>query len=237
MIVERISVPSALVESPEAWPWTVPAVAGLVGDGLPLSAPITILVGENGSGKSTIVEAVAEAWGVDVRGGHSGRKYSSELAKSELGEALRLDRGTDGASMVKTKAKGFFLRSETAFDVFQRLGYGQAYTEVSHGESYLQAFSDWFSTKGLFILDEPEAALSFTSCLTLIASMRTVVDAGGQVICATHSPILASMPNASIFELDASGIRRSDWANLDLVQHWTRFLGAPERYLGPLLSE
>jgi predicted ATPase len=237
MIVERISVPPALVADSEKWPWSVPAVAGLVGDGLNLHAEVTILVGENGSGKSTIVEAIAEAWGVDVRGGHSGRKYSSELPKSILGESLRLDRGLDGSGMVKTKAKGFFLRSETAFDVFQRLGYGEAYTDVSHGESYLQTFNDWFSSKGLFILDEPEAALSFTSCLSLIASMRAIVSAGGQVICATHSPLLASMPSAEIFELNEEGIQRADWADLDLVQHWSRFLSAPDRYLGPLLND
>ena len=123
MIVERIYVPDALVPVPSTWPWSIPAVKDLVGGGVALTAPVTFLVGENGSGKSTIVEAVAEAWGVDVRGDQNGRKYSSELAKSLLGEAARLDRGPDGSAMVKTKAKGFFLRSETALDVFQRPGY------------------------------------------------------------------------------------------------------------------
>jgi predicted ATPase len=237
MIVDRISVPTALVPDSAKWPWTIPSVAGLLGGGLDLHSQVTILVGENGSGKSTIVEAVAEAWGVDVRGGHSGRKYSSELPKTILGESLRLDRGLDGSGMVKAKAKGFFHRSETAFDVFKRLEYGEAYTDVSHGESYLQAFNDWFSRKGLFILDEPEAALSFTSCLSLVASIETIVKAGGQVICATHSPILASIPSAQIFELNPDGIRKAEWADLDLVQHWTRFLNAPDRYLGPLLGD
>jgi predicted ATPase len=236
MIVERIHVPSALITEPRAWPWSVPAVGDLIDGGVVLSAPVTFLVGENGSGKSTIIEAIAEAWGVDVRGGQSGRKYSSELPKSQLGEAMRLDRGLDGSAMVKTRAKGFFLRSETALDVFQRLGYGASYTAVSHGESYLQAFDDWFSVKGLYLLDEPEAALSFTACLSLIAAMDRVVKAGGQVICATHSPLLASMPGADILELTGDGLGRTLWSDLELVQHWRRYLDDPARYLRHVLD-
>jgi predicted ATPase len=235
MIVERIYVPAALVATPSSWPWSIPAVDDLVGDGVALIASITFLVGENGSGKSTIVEALAEAWGVDVRGGHSGRKYSSELPKSVLGEAVRFDRGLDGSAMVKTRAKGFFLRSETALDVFQRLGYGASYTAVSHGESYLQTFNDWFSVKGLYLLDEPEAALSFTACLSLIAAMDRVVMAGGQVICATHSPLLASMPGADILELTGAGLHRTQWDNLELVEHWKQYLADPNRYLRHIL--
>jgi predicted ATPase len=236
MIVERIYVPKALVMAPSIWPWSIPAVDDLVGEGVWLSGPVTFLVGENGSGKSTIVEAVAEAWGVDVRGGQSGRKYSSELAKSTLGESIRLERGADGSAMVKTKAKGFFLRSETALDVFQRLGYGEGYTAVSHGESYLQAFNDWFSAKGLYLLDEPEAALSFTACLSLMAAMDRVVKQGGQVICATHSPLLASMPGADILELTEDGLHRTEWGELELVQHWKRYLEDPARYLRHVLD-
>lgn len=236
MIVERIYVPKALVNAPRTWPWSIPAVNDLVGDGAALNSAVTFLVGENGSGKSTIVEAIAEAWGVDVRGGQSGRKYSSELEKSTLGKAMRLDRGLEGSAMVKTKAKGFFLRSETALDVFQRLGYGESYTAVSHGESYLQAFDDWFEVKGLYLLDEPEAALSFSACLSLIASMDRVVKAGGQVICATHSPLLASMPDADILELTTEGLSRTHWADLELVQHWKRYLDDPNRYLRHVLE-
>ena len=236
MIVDRIYVPPALVETPSSWPWSIPAVHHLVGRGIVLNSAVTFLVGENGSGKSTLLEAIAEAWGVDVRGGQSGRKYSSELTKSLLGEAIRLDRGVEGSTMVKTKAKGFFLRSETALDVFQRLGYGESYMAVSHGESYLQAFNDWFSVKGLYLLDEPEAALSFTACLSLIAAIDRVVKAGGQVICATHSPLLAAMPGADILELTSDGLVRTDWGDLELVQHWRRYLDDPVRYLRHLLQ-
>jgi predicted ATPase len=235
VIAERIYVPSALVANSGTWPWSIAAVGDLIGEGVRLTAPITFLVGENGSGKSTIVEALAEAWGVDVRGGRSGRKYSSELPKSVLGEAVRFERGSEGSRMVKTQAKGFFLRSETALEVFERFGYGDAYTAVSHGESYLQAFNDWFSVKGLYLLDEPEAALSFTACLSLIAAMHRVVEAGGQVICATHSPLLAAVPGADILELAGEGLRRTHWDDLELVEHWRSYLADPGRYLRHML--
>jgi predicted ATPase len=229
VIIERIRVPSALT-SADRWPWTVPSVAALVGEGIPITGSVTFLVGENGSGKSTIVEGVAEAWGVDVRGGKSGRKYSSELEKSALGEALMLDRGLDGTGMVRMRAKGYFLRSETALDTFDR-HYGAAYNEVSHGESFNQAFDDFFGEKGLYLLDEPEAALSFTACLRLVGTLMDVAAAGGQVICGTHSPILTSLPGARILELGEHGIRESTWEKLEVVQHWQRFMQAPQRYL------
>lgn len=232
MIVERMHVPVGLVDDTAVWPYDVPAVAALLGEGIALDAPVTFLVGENGSGKSTLVEAFAEAWGADVRGGASGRRYSSELERSTLGSTMRLDRTRLGARMVGERAAGYFLRSETALDMFTRYEKASpAYLEVSHGESYLEAFDSHFHEKGLYILDEPEAALSFTACLRLIGTLADVVEAGGQVLCATHSPVLTSMPGASILELGDHGVRRVDWADLELVRHWRAFLDEPGRYL------
>jgi len=229
MIVERIRVPEALAP-PDEWPFTVPAVAALVGDGLRFDTPVTFLVGENGSGKSTVVEALAEKWNLDVRGGHGGFRYSSALEKSRLGDAMMVERGTEGARMTGARAKGFFLRAESALEVFDRLDYGPDYTEASHGESFLAAFRTFTAERGLYVLDEPEAALSFTACLSLVATLRDVADSGSQVVCATHSPILTSMPGASILEFGDHGVRPAAWADLELVQHWKRFLEGPERY-------
>jgi predicted ATPase len=229
VIIDRISVPEALAR-PAEWPFTVPAVKALVEGGIALDAPVTFLVGENGSGKSTIVEALAEAWGLDVRGGGGGFRYSSELEKSLLGEVLRIDRARHSSGMVGRRAKGFFLRAETAIEVFERLDFGPAFTEASHGESFLAAF-DGFGDKGLYVLDEPEAALSFTACLTLIGTFKDLQDAGSQVVCATHSPLLTALPGASILELGDHGVRSVSWQDLELVQHWRRFLDSPERYL------
>lgn len=229
MIIDRIRVLEGR-DGLDEWPFTVPAVAALIGEGVRFDEPITFLVGENGSGKSTVVEALAEAYGLDVRGGPN-QRYSSELPKSKLGEVLQIDRGAGGSRMVRQRAVGFFLRAETALDVFDRLTrFGPEFTEASHGESFLAAF-EGFGERGLYVLDEPEAALSFTACLSLLATLQEARAAGSQIVCATHSPILTALPGAGILEFGDHGVRRRAWADLDVVQHWRRFLGDPDRYL------
>ncbi len=232
MIVERLRVPEALVPDRDEWPFTVPVVRSLIGEGLALDRPVTFVVGENGSGKSTVVEALAEAWGVDVRGGRGDSRWSSPLEKSALGRVLRVDRTPVGARLTGTAARGFFLRSETALDMFGRFEPGDpAFRDVSHGESFLQAFDSHFDGRGLYLLDEPEAALSFSSCLRLMGTLADVVETGGQVVCATHSPVLTAWPGARILEVGDHGVRAVEWADLDLVRHWRSFLEGPEGYL------
>jgi len=232
MIVDQVRVPAQRVADPTEWPFTVPAVAALVGTGVSLDAPVTFLVGENGSGKSTIVEALAEAWGADVRGGRSDGRYSSELEPSELGAVLELRRTPTGSRMVGRRARGYFLRSETALDMFSRSEkHDPGFHDVSHGESFLHAFDARLAEKGLYLLDEPEAALSFGACLQLMGTLADVVERGGQIICATHSPVLTALPGAAVLQLGARGIERTTWGQLDLVQHWRAFLDEPGRYL------
>lgn len=241
MIVERVSVVDAAGR--RDWPFDVPAVEQLVRDGLAFTRPVTFLVGENGSGKSTLVEALAEAYGVDVRGGHAGRRYASPLPKGELGERMRLDRGVAGRGMRGRAARGFFLRAETALGMFEFMsdlgvaGYGdRPLTEVSHGESFLRVFEGRFTEPGLYLMDEPEAALSFTSCLRLVGVLHRLAEDGAQVICATHSPLLAATPGAAILELGDHGVRAADWAELDLVDHWRRYLADPHSYLRHIVA-
>lgn len=229
MIIDRLNVPEALADVTE-WPFTVPSVRALIGDGLRLTSPVTFFVGENGSGKSTVVEALAERWGLDVRSGRGGKKYASELERSILGEALRI--GRVGPGMVGRRQKGFFLRAETATTEFTRTPeFGVDFTEASHGESFRAAFDQFFSEKGLYVLDEPESALSFTACLGLLSTFTKLQKTGAQVVCATHSPLLTALPGADIVEFGADGLRRVAWADLEIVQHWRRFLSAPEAYL------
>lgn len=229
MIIERIRVAEGRADRSE-WPFTVPSVASLIGDGLLFDEQITFFVGENGSGKSTVVEALAESYGLDVRGGPN-QHYGSQLPKSVLAEVLQVDRGPGGSRLVGRGATGFFLRAETALDVFDRLGrFGPSFTQASNGESFLAAFEE-FGERGLYVLDEPEAALSFTACLSLIATLEEARSAGSQVVCSTHSPILTALPGARIYEFGEHGIRPAEWAELEVVQHWRRFLDAPERYL------
>ena len=240
MLVRRAYIPEGLRPgSMSSWPHTVPCVTELAEHGLEFTAPVTFLVGENGSGKSTLVEAIAEAFKLDSHGGRAGRKYGNDRPKTPLGEVLRLDTTAEGARMrsgPRTKRKGFFLRAETAFGLMNTVsgmrGYWDADTsQMSHGEGFLTVFAEMFHQPGLYLMDEPEAALSFTSCLQLVALMRDLGESGAQIICATHSPLLAATPGADIIELGDHGARRAKWDELDLTAQWRRFLADPEFYL------
>jgi predicted ATPase len=249
VFVRRAYVPDTLrpVETAErmAWPYTVPAVAQLIEDGLEFTRPVTFLVGDNGSGKSTLVEAIAEGFNLDSYGGRAAtRTGRPNPDKTILGQALRLETTSLGARMLsgpRLKKRGFFLRAETAFAMTENLGGVPGYweddtTTMSHGEGFLAVFRSMFADPGFYIMDEPESALSFTACLRLVALMYELGRSGAQVVCATHSPILASTPDADIMELGEYGFRRTMWADLELVNHWRRYLEKPDAYLRHLLD-
>lgn len=237
MLIERVRIKPALVERGQ-WPWTVPAIADLAARGVRLNSRVVILMGANGSGKSTLLEAIAEGYGLDVRGGHGGRKYASTLEKSPLGEAIMLDRTSAGSSMVRRNATGFYLRAETAFGMLEYMtgagmpGYGDKPSwEVSHGESYLQAILGRFSGPGLYLLDEAEGPLSFESTLQLLYRLQDLAaERATQVIYATHSPMVAALPGAQILEMTDQGIAERKWADLESVALWKRFLGRPDSF-------
>ncbi|XBB69173.1 AAA family ATPase [Nocardioides sp. WV_118_6] len=224
---------------PGAWPMTVPAVAQVVREGLVLPKGVTFLVGENGSGKSTLVEAIAVAFGLSPEGGTAQGRHSTRETESPLHTALRLQRG------IGAPRWGFFLRAETMHGWYSFLENNpnpwarqpdSAYHEMSHGESFLEVLRTRFDSPGFYCLDEPEAALSFSSTLGLISVLDRVVSEGGQVLCATHSPVLAAMPGATILEVSDAGLHRTTWAELELVQHWRRYLDDPQRYLRHVLD-
>lgn len=237
MLIERVRVKPAAVDDGQ-WPWTVPAIGDLATRGVRLNSRVVILMGANGSGKSTLLEAVAEGYGLDVRGGHGGRRYASTQETSPLGEALMLDRTRAGSGMTRRNAKGFYLRAETAFGMLEYMtgagipGYGDKPSwEVSHGESYLQAILGRFDGPGLYLLDEAEGPLSFESTLQLLYRIQDLVSAfPAQVIYATHSPMVAALPGAQILEMTDEGIAERKWADLESVALWKRFLGRPETF-------
>lgn len=219
------------------WPTTIPAVAQVLREGMDLAPGVTFLVGENGTGKSTIVEGVAVAYGLSPEGGSRQAMHSTRPTESPLSEWIRLQRG------VGANRWGFFLRAETMHSFYTYLeenpstrGPDMPFHEMSHGESFLAILESRFDEPGFYCLDEPEAALSFQSTLALIAVLRRIVGDGGQVLCATHSPVLAALPGARILEVGEWGIRDAEWSDLELVSHWRSFLDAPERYLRHLLS-
>ncbi len=236
--VVRVSRDPSRPLPPQEWPATIPAVAQLVRDGLDLPPGVTFLVGENGSGKSTIVEGVAMAYGLSPEGGSTHSRHSTRASESPLSRSLHLQRGIGSGRW------GFFLRAETMHSWYTYLELNPArdpsrepvFHEMSHGESFLEVIGRRFDSPGFYCLDEPEAALSFTSTLSLMRSLLELAADGGQVLCATHSPVLAALPGARILEVGDWGLRETAWEDLELVWHWQRFLQAPEAYLRHLTA-
>lgn len=218
------------------WPTSIPAVAQVLRDGIEFGPGVTFLIGENGSGKSTIVEGVAIAYGMSPEGGSRGAQHRTRATESPLSDWLRIQRGV-GASRW-----GFFLRAETMHSFYTYLEQNPSkwgdspFHEMSHGESFLEVLNTRFDEPGFYCLDEPEAALSFSSTLTLISVLQRIADEGGQVLCATHSPVLAALPGAQILEVGDWGLRETEWGDLELVRHWRSFLDGPGRYLRHLLD-
>ncbi len=214
-----------VVRDPEAglpsrrWPATIPAVAQLLQDGLDLSPGVTFLVGENGSGKSTLVEAIAAAYGLSPEGGSAFGRHTTRESESPLYSAIRLQRGIGSGRW------GFFLRAETMHSWYTYLEDHPSkddprFHEMSHGESFIELLAARFNSTGFYCLDEPEAALSFSSTLALMGVLDRLGHERSQVLCATHSPVLAALPGATILELGEWGLREASWEELELVQHW-----------------
>ena len=219
-----------------SWPAALPCVRQVLDVGLELG-PLTILVGENGSGKSTLIEAIAQRFGLSPEGGSTGARHTTRPSESPLWQALSLRRG------IAASKWGFFLRAETMHGYYSYLednpsrGSEPVFHELSHGESFIEVINSRFTGPGLFVLDEPESALSFTGSLALVGILARIArSTTTQAIVATHSPIIAATPGARILEVDPSGLTGRTWSELDLVANWTAFLDNPDRYLRHLID-
>lgn len=235
MILQRITL--APEKARDTWYFGIPAIAQLAGEPLMLDRAVTVIVGENGSGKSTMLEAVAAAWGARLRGAVKHWAPNAGEEDSDLHWALRLD------GEYPPPAGGCFLRAEAMHQLFTEVDrgtphqvFGGALNAQSHGESFLAFLASRDTERGLFILDEPEAALSFSSCLQLMVLMESLVADGSQFLLATHSPLLAAYPGATILEFGEDGHSVTAWDDLTMVGHWRRFLTAPDAYLRHLFA-
>lgn len=235
--IQKVLLRPERITDPDAYPFALPAVAAL--DGLPLST-VTYFVGENGSGKSTILEALAVAAGMNAEGGSTNFRFSTRSSESGLHGALRLVRG------VRRPRTSFFLRAESFFNVgteIERLGPtilasygGRSLHEQSHGESFLALLRHRFGPDGLYILDEPEAALSPSRQIALLRRMHDLVAQGCQFIIATHAPIVMAYPGATIYHVDRNGLEAVEYEDLEHVRLTRDFLSDRERYVARILS-
>jgi predicted ATPase len=225
------------------YPFAIPAVRHL--ESLALHPQVTFLVGENGSGKSTLVEAIAIAAGFNPEGGSQNFHFATKESESPLHSCLRVVRG---ARRPKT---GFFLRAESFFNVaseVERLDKivggllesygGKSPHEQSHGESFMALVINRFGADGLYILDEPEAALSPQRQLSLLAEFdRLARKDRSQLVVATHSPILLAYPHAQIYSLTTEGLAEVEYEQTEHFWLTRDFLMNRERYLRRLFKE
>lgn len=227
-----------------AYPFGLPAVRHL--GRLPFHPDVTFLVGENGAGKSTLLEAVALAWGFNAEGGTKNFRFATRPSHSELHGALALVRSP------RRPRDGFFLRAESFYNVateIERLDAGLpagdailgAYGGVplhdqSHGEAFLSLMMHRFRGQGLYLLDEPEAALSPSRQMAVLGRMHDLVAEGSQFIVATHSPILMAYPGAWIYLLDQSGISRVRYEETEHYAVTRTFLNNPRGMLAEILG-
>ncbi len=215
----------------------IAALAGV--EEIRFNRAVTFFVGENGSGKSTLLEAIAVAYGFNPEGGTRNYNFSTYDSHSELCEAIRLSRG------VRRAAYGYFLRAESFYNVATKEeeygrepgGRPQHFHEKSHGESFLALVQNSFRANGLYLLDEPEAALSPQRQLTLLAEMDRCAKAGAQFLVATHSPILLGLPGAEILSFDDGPIRPVSYEETDSYQVTELFINNREQLLKRLLEE
>jgi predicted ATPase len=233
--IRRIDLaPGASVDR-GAWWARIPAVRAVLSHGLNVPAGVTFVVGENGSGKSTLIEALAGAIGLNPEGGSRNARYATRPTESPLGELLQVTRGVGG------RGHAYFLRAETMHGLYTYLedlddSPDRDLHERSHGEGFLEVLDRKFGGPGFYLMDEPEAPLSFTSTLSLVARLADLRAAGAQLVIATHSPLLTALPGATILELGDFGIRKAPWDQLTIVANWRRFLDRPSTYLDALLK-
>ena len=232
------------VPSFETYPFSLPAIRAL--DTLHLHPAVTFLAGENGSGKSTLLEGAAVALGLNAEGGGHNIRFVTRASHSVLHSYL--DLGLDG----ERPPDGFFLRAESFFNLateVERLDRAKAFGgalakayggrplhEMSHGEAFLALFQNRMARPGVYLLDEPEAALSPARQLSLLALVHRMVANGSQLVIATHSPLLLAYPHAWIYTLGEGGIARTTYEGTEAYRVTRDFLDDRDRVLDALLA-
>lgn len=243
--VRSIELRREFITDPSKFPFSVPAIKHL--ETLDFHPQVTFFVGENGTGKSTLLEAIAVAAGFNAEGGSKNFAFSTRTEEHPLRSALTLVKG------VTRPATGYFLRAESFFNVASEIDRldkepggppiidsygGKSLHEQSHGESFMALVNHRFGEHGLYLLDEPEAALSPQRQLALLVAIdRLARHEDCQFIIATHSPIVLAYPHAKLYSFSQSAITQVAYEETEHYQLTRDFLMNRERYLGRLLTD
>jgi predicted ATPase len=245
--IRALTISCDRVPSWDEYPYNIPSIRKL--GLLKLHPKVTYFIGENGSGKSTLLEAIAVRAGLNAEGGSRNLQFSTRSTESPLCDTLQLVRGT------WRERTSYFLRAESLYNVASRIDAldedpdgggppvigsygGKSLHKQSHGESFIALFNHRFGEDGLYMLDEPEAALSISRQFALLHLIdRHVQRANSQFIIATHSPVLLAYPDALIYQLDEKGIRKIAYEDAESYQLTVDFLNNREQYLRELCPE
>lgn len=242
--VSRIALQRDQVDAFDRYPFSLPAVRTL--EQIELHPKVTYFVGENGSGKSTLLEAIAVSLGFNAEGGSKNFNFGTRRSHSDLHKYLRVAKG------IRRPRDGFFLRAESFFTVATEIenldrepapgppiinSYGgRSLHEQSHGESFLALMTQRFGGQGIYLLDEPEAALSPQRQLAVLSRMHDLVLDDSQFIIATHSPILMAYPDACIYLFSKEGVSEVAYEDTEHFKVTHDFLASRERMLRVLLA-
>lgn len=241
--IRSVSLMEDSIPNKEEYPFNLAAVKNLTT--LEFHPQVTFLVGENGSGKSTLMEAMAVRYGLNAEGGSKNFNFATEASHSPLHNHVRVAKG------VKHARDSYFLRAESYYNVASNIDQldrepsfgpkikesygGKSLHEQSHGESFFSLFFHRFGGQGMYLLDEPEAALSPKRQMALLVRMHELVGQNSQFIIATHSPILLSYPHSTLYHLSDKGYEKMDYKDTDHYAMYKTFLDQPEamlRHLG-----
>lgn len=236
-----------LIKKPEKDKYllNLPIVKYLKSNEIEFQKPVTFIVGENGSGKSTLIEAIAVAYGFNAEGGTKNFTFETNNTVSELSQCIRLCK----SGML---GDGFFLRAESFYNfatnideldsvpaasapIIDSYG-GVSLHEQSHGEGFLSLVQNRLNSKGIYILDEPEAALSPMRIMTLLVEINRLVSLGSQFIISTHSPILMTYPDADLLQLSSNGVEHVKYTETEHYIVTKEFLNHTDKMLDILLK-
>ena len=243
--IRSLSLNRSNINSFDDYPFNLPAIQNL--STLDFHPRVTFMIGENGTGKSTILEAIAVSYGFNPEGGTKNFNYSTRNTHSQLNEYIRLVKG------VYAPKDGFFFRAESFYnlasnvddlaksapegDVFMQSYGGNSLHKQSHGESFFSVFVNRFNKNSIYILDEPEAALSPSRQIAMIRRIHELVQSNCQFVIATHSPIIMAYPDALIYEINNCSIIEKEYDDTEHYQVMRTFCDNPKRIIDMITDD